>query len=122
MILADTSIWIDHLRNRNEYLVSLLNNEQVMTHPFVIGELACGNLKNRAHVLSRLHDLPMIPVATDTEVLFFIEQQQLMGQGIGYIDAHLLTATVLASPIRLWTRDKSLQAAAVFFEFAYKVH
>ena len=88
-------------------------------HPFVTGELACGNLNNRAELLSRLQNLPAVPAATDTEVLFFTERQQLMGRGIGYIDAHLLTATALASSVRLWARDLRLQIAAASLELAY---
>lgn len=89
MILVDSSIWIDHLRAGEPVLVELLNAGRVLTHPFVIGELACGNLKNRKGVLSLLQDLPAAPVATDEEVLFFIEKRGLMGKGIGYVDAHL---------------------------------
>ena len=120
MILVDTSVWIDHLRHGDDVLTWLLNGNHAMTHPFVIGELACGNLKNRAEVLSSIRDLPMISVAADTEVLFLIEQQQLMGRGIGYIDAHILTSTTLASSVHLWTRDKPLLAAAASLELAYK--
>ena len=96
MILADTSIWVDHLRAGEPGLVSLLNDNQVLTHPMVIGELACGNLPNRDTVLGLLGALPAIHVATHEEVLFFIEQRQVMGRGIGYIDAHLLAAAKLA--------------------------
>ena len=93
MILADTSVWIDHLRLGEPGLVSLLNDMQVVAHPKVIGEVACGNLRNRDEVLDLLGALPAIPAATDEEVLFFIEQRQVMGRGIGYVDAHLLAAT-----------------------------
>lgn len=108
MILVDTSVWIDHLRNGNDRLVALLDEAMVTTHPFVIGELACGNLANRARVLTLLHNLPSVSVATDAEVLFYIEQRQLMGRGIGYIDAHLLAATALTGSTGLWTLDKRL--------------
>ena len=120
MILADTSVWIDHLRSGDNGLTVLLDDNQTMTHPFVIGEMALGNLNNRAEILSRLQNLLMALVATDTEVLFFIEQQQLMGKGIGYIDAHLLTSVALAPPTRLWTRDRLLQAVASSLELDYK--
>ncbi len=120
MILVDTSVWVDHLRRGDDGLVSLLNDAQVITHPFVIGELACGNLNNRTEVLSRLKDLPVIPTATDSEALFFIERRKLMGRGIGYVDAHLLAATALSSSTRLWTRDRSLLAVAVSLELAYE--
>ena len=119
MILADTSVWIDHLRAGDEELVTLLNSTLVLTHPFVIGELACGNLRNRSEVLALLGDLPQVTVATDAEVLFFVEEHRLMGRGIGYIDAHLLAAVSLASPARIWTRDKRLRALAAEFSIAH---
>ena len=111
MILVDTSIWIDHLRQRDERLSKLLNQCQVLAHPFVIGELALGNLQNRAAILGALQDLPQAPVATEGEVLSFIEQNALYGIGIGYIDAHLLAAVLLSPGATLWTRDKRLLAA-----------
>jgi predicted nucleic acid-binding protein len=91
----------------------------VFTHPFVIGELACGQLKSRTEVLGLLAALPQARVAQDQEVLFFIERHGLMGRGIGYIDAHLLAATALTEDARLWTRDKRLDALAREFELAY---
>ena len=112
MILVDTSVWIDHLRTGVEDLANLLNRGLVFSHPFVIGELACGNLHDRANILGLLGDLPQVPVATDPEVLFFIERHELMGRGIGYIDAHLLAATSLDGTARLWTRDRRLQDMA----------
>ncbi len=112
MILVDTSVWIDHLRSGDDELATLLDNARVWTHPFVVGELACGNLHNRSEVLALLGDLPRVAVATDSEVLFYIEQHQLMGRGIGYIDAHLLAATALAGPAKLWSRDKRLATLA----------
>ena len=112
MILADTSVWVDHLREGNSRLSSLLDKADVWTHAFVIGELACGNLSNRGELLMLLGNLPRLGVATDGEVLFYIEQHQLMGRGIGYIDAHLLAAVAIAAPIRLWTRDRRLAAVA----------
>ncbi len=119
MILIDTSVWIDHLRADDKGLASLLDRAQALTHPFVAGELACGNLRNRAEVLRLLQDLPQSPVARDAEVLFFIEQHRLMGRGIGYVDAHLLAATALADPARLWTRDQRLTAVARDLKLAY---
>ncbi len=112
MILVDTSVWIEHLRTGNEALAHLLNNNQALIHPFVIGEIACGNLADRGEVLSRLRDLPILSKATESEALYFIEQNQLMGLGIGYIDVHLLAATALVPPARLWTRDKRLKVVA----------
>ncbi len=112
MVLVDTSIWIDHLRINDPDLVSLLNRSQIVIHPMVIGELACGNLSNRNEVLEHLGGLPQVTVATDDEVLFFIEHHQLMGSGIGYIDAHLLAATMFDRAARLWTRDRQLMTTA----------
>ncbi len=112
MILVDTSVWIDHLRVGDEHLSDLLNTSQVLAHPFVIGELACGNLHNRDDVLRLLDDLPRAPVASHEEVLHFIECNKLMGQGIGFIDAHLLASTALADAALIWTRDRQLQKAA----------
>ncbi|PKO89781.1 MAG: VapC toxin family PIN domain ribonuclease [Betaproteobacteria bacterium HGW-Betaproteobacteria-12] len=111
MILVDTSIWIDHLRQRDERLSKLLDQGQVLAHPFVVGELALGNLQNRAVILDALQDLPQAPVATDGEVLSFIQQNALYGMGIGYVDAHLLAAVRLAPGTALWTRDIRLLAA-----------
>ena len=121
MILADTSIWVDHLRAGEPGLVSLLNDNRVLTHPMVIGELACGNLPNRDAVLGLLGALPAIHVATHEEVLFFIEQRQFMGRGIGYIDAHLLAAAMLARSVQLWTRDRRLMVVAAELDFAYEL-
>ena len=118
MILVDTSIWIDHLRNGNPALVGLLQNEAVCIHDFVIGELACCNLRNRAEVLGLLQSLPRLAAATEDETLFFIEQQNLMGRGIGYIDAHLLAAAVIRGAT-IWTRDKRLMAVAEEKAWAY---
>jgi len=112
MILVDTSVWIDHLRTGDPTLTELLNASRVLMHPFVLGELACGNLRNRNEVLGLLRDLPRMTVATDDEVRFLIERQGLMGRGIGYVDAHLLAAVALANSARLWTRDKRLHEAA----------
>lgn len=113
MILVDTSVWIDHLRKKNSQLNSLLLNAAVLIHPFVIGELACGNLHNRNRILNLLGDLPGSRVADDQEVLFFIEQNELMGCGIGYVDAHLLASVSLSSPARLWTVDRKLNKVAI---------
>jgi predicted nucleic acid-binding protein len=119
VILLDTSVWIDHLRQGDAQVVSVLQSGLVLTHPFVIGELACGQLKSRTEVLGLLAALPQARVAQDQEVLFFIERHGLMGRGIGYIDAHLLAATALTEDARLWTRDKRLDALAREFELAY---
>lgn len=107
MILADTSVWIDHLRNGNKRLSGFLNEGVVLCHPFIIGELACGNLKNRTEILDMLASLPTMPVAEHSEVLDFISRYKFQGKGIGWIDAHLLASTFLAKS-RIWTLDESL--------------
>ncbi len=112
MILVDTSVWIDHLCLHDDTLAALLNNSQVLMHPYVSGELACGNLSNRAELLHLLAALPQITTALDSEVHFFIEQRLLMGKGIGYIDAHLLAAVALDGTAKIWTRDKRLHQVA----------
>ncbi len=116
MILVDTSVWVDHLRMGEPRLADALNAGLVCVHPFVVGELACGHLRNRVEVLSLLGELPRLPVATDTEVLGFIERRKLMGRGVGYIDVHILASTVLSGSARLWTRDKRLAAVAADLE------
>lgn len=112
MILADTSVWIDYLRKTDALLASLLNTVQIVIHPFIIGELACGNLKNREVLLSLLKRLPAVSQATNEEVMYFIEHNRLMGHGVGFIDAHLLTAVALSRQTLLWTRDKRLAVLA----------
>ena len=112
MILVDTSVWIEHLRRSDSRLLVALEAGEVLTHPFVIGELACGNLRNRGEILDLLANLPAAPTAAEAEVLGFIERRKLMGRGIGYVDAHLLAATALARPARLWTRDRRLAVIA----------
>jgi len=107
MVLVDTSVWISHLRNGNKQLETLLNNGDVMCHPFVAGELACGNIKNRIEILSLLRLLPVVVQADDEEVLQFIETNNLMGKGLGYIDMHL-AASALLSGVPIWTLDTGL--------------
>lgn len=119
MILVDTSVWVDHLRDEEPHLVSLLRENQVFWHPMVIGELACGNLRNRDELLQDLKGLPTIPSASHAEVFYFIEERRLMGRGIGFIDAHLLAATALAAPAKLWTKDMRLLRAANSLRLAY---
>ena len=107
MVLVDTSVWVSHLRDGNVGLEKLLNDGKVVCHPFVVGELACGNLKNRDEILVYLQSLPMSVLAEDEEVLEFIENHQLMGRGLGYIDMHLIASAVLTD-VPLWTLDKPL--------------
>jgi predicted nucleic acid-binding protein len=112
MILVDTSIWVEHLRRRERVLVELLETGQVLTHPFVVGELACGVMQARNQVLALMRDLPQAPSASDDEALSLIERRRLMGRGIGYIDIHLLASAILANAAMLWTRDKRLATIA----------
>jgi predicted nucleic acid-binding protein len=112
MLLADTSVWIEHFRHGNIGLEYPLSSGQVVSHPFIIGELACGNLKNRSRILALLDTLPLAPQAEHEEVMHFIEKFNLMGKGLGYIDAHLLASAMLAS-LPLWTLDKRLNNIAV---------
>jgi predicted nucleic acid-binding protein len=110
-LLVDTSVWIEHLRRGSAALVECLEAGNVWTHPFIIGELACGNLRNRDEVLGLLTRLPQAPVAGHTEVLELVEARRLMGRGLGWIDMHLLASSLLAG-VPLWTLDKPLAAAA----------
>ena len=112
MILVDTSIWVDHLRNGDRKLVGLLQHGRVLAHPWVTSELALGHLSQRSEILGLLHNLPQATVATDVEVLTLIDHRRLFGLGIGYVDAHLLAATMLTADAHLWTRDKRLAAVA----------
>lgn len=113
MILVDTSVWIDHLRKPVEGLVSALESDAVLSHPWIIGELACGNLgRARTEMLSLLHELPSAPVASEAEALSFIEHHRLAGSGVGYLDVHLLASVVLAGDAKLWTRDRRLAEVA----------
>ena len=112
MTLVDTSVWIDHLRIGDPALAALLDAGQVLTHPFVIGELALGSLRKRDVVMSLLSHLPSSAVATDSEVLSFIVRNALFGRGIGCVDVHLLAAARLTAGTRLWTNDRRLGAVA----------
>ena len=118
MILVDTSVWIDHLRVGEDRLGALLNSGRVFIHPFVIGELACGNIHNRADVLNLLQNLPHAPVASQEEMLYFIENNKIMGRRIGFIDAHLMAATALVEASRIWTHDKRLERIAADLNLA----
>ena len=120
MILVDTSIWIDHLRKGNREMSSLLGDLQVLTHPFVTGELACGNIKNRKAILQLLGELPEAVIGQHTEVMQLLEWQTLMGRGIGWIDVHLLTSSLL-SGVPLWTCDRKLRSMAAALGVLYYV-
>jgi predicted nucleic acid-binding protein len=121
VILVDTSVWIDHLRRVDQILMDLLDRGLVVVHPFVIGELAVGDLRPRDAVLEGLQKLRRIAVADDEEVLRFIEQRRLFGRGLGYIDVHLLAATCLTPETSLWTHDKRLSAAAEHLSLAARI-
>jgi predicted nucleic acid-binding protein len=111
VILADTSVWVDHLRRGNQALARLLDDGNVCCHEFVIGELACGNLRRRTEVLHLLAQLPRSPTARHDEVIELVERRRLHGAGLGWVDAHLLTSAVVEGHY-LWTLDKPLVAAA----------
>ncbi len=119
MILVDTSVWVDHLRRGDPGLVDLLERSIVIVHPFVVGEIACGNLHNREAILELLQDLPAAAVAEGDEVLRFIESHVLHGKGIGYVDVHLLASVALTEGARIWTRDKKLRLVAQMMGRAY---
>jgi predicted nucleic acid-binding protein len=112
VILVDTSVWIDHFRTGDQALMHELEEGEVLTHPFVIGELACGNIRDRSGILRLLDDLPRAREATHDEVMAMVEGRRLMGTGIGYVDAHLLAAAALTPSTSLWTRDRRLATAA----------
>ena len=118
MILVDTSVWVNHLRESNQILAELLDAGMVLSHPFIIGELALGNLRQRRTVLNALSDLPATKVADGAEVLQFIERRHLFARGIGYVDAHLLAAVQLTAGAELWTNDSRLHRLAVELNLA----
>lgn len=119
MVLGDTSVWIDHLREENAILAELLGSEEILMHPMVIGELACGNLADRSALLKMLTELPAIQTVRYDEVLGFIERHRLMGRGIDYIDVHLLASVAMDNSALLWTRDRRLGDAAAELRIAY---
>ncbi|OGP66458.1 MAG: ribonuclease [Deltaproteobacteria bacterium RBG_16_44_11] len=118
MVLVDTSVWVSHLRDGNDELASLLSDGRVLCHPLIVGELACGNLKDRAVILSFLQLLPMSIEAEHHEVLSFIENNRLMGKGMGYVDVHLITSAVLTG-VPVWTLDKKLAQTADSLHIKY---
>ena len=120
MILVDTSVWVDHLRRGDARLVDLLERSAVIMHPFVVGEIACGSLRDRVSILELLQDLPAAAVAEGDEVLRFIERHVLHGKGIGYVDVHLLASVALTEGAEIWTRDKKLRSIAEMLGCAYR--
>jgi hypothetical protein len=119
LILVDTTVWVDHLRRSDAGLVELLERSAVAMHPFVVGEIACGSLRDRQSILELLQDLPATVVAQSDEVLQFIERHTLHGKGIGYVDVHLLASVALTEGTRLWTRDQRLRRVATALGCAY---
>jgi predicted nucleic acid-binding protein len=117
IVLVDTSVWIDHLRGGKPRLADLLDGALVACHPLVIGELACGNLRNREEILALLSELPMALVADHAEALEFLHHHRLHGRGLGWVDVHLLASARLTEST-LWTLDKSLHEAAVTLNLA----
>ena len=120
MVLVDTSVWINHLRNNNRHLKKLLFNGGVVCHPHIIGELACGNIKNRQEIVSLLQALPQISLVEFEEFLYFIDQNQLHDKNIGFVDIHLLASAKL-DQLPLWTADKRLQSASAELNLKYKI-
>jgi hypothetical protein len=119
MILVDTSVWIDHFRRSNPRLQALVDDRALLIHPVVIGELACGTIRNRKETLLYLQAVPRIPSIADAEeTMFVIESRNLSGKGIGWVDAQLI-ASALISGCRLWSNDRNLHAAAAALRIAY---
>ena len=112
MILADTSIWIDHLRGGDAVMTEQLERGSIAMHPFVLGEIALGSLKSRAELLQLLEAMPRTLVASDAEVMHMLDERALFERGLGWVDVHLLAATLLTPGLRLWTRDQRLHAVA----------
>ena len=120
MVLVDTSVWVSHFRQVHPGLVDLLKDGEVARHPFIIGELACGNIENRTTILSLLEALPMATAVEHQEIMTFIENHALMGKGLGYIDVHLLASCVLTG-LPLWTLDKKLELVADMLKCKYRL-
>jgi predicted nucleic acid-binding protein len=118
MVIVDTSIWVDHFRSGNKHLEKLLLNDEVICHEFIIGELACGNLKSRSEILTLFQALPHAPTIDHQEFLHFIEKHHLMGRGIGLVDIHILASAQLANE-SIWTADSRLKAAAKSLNLQY---
>lgn len=119
MVLVDTSIWINHLRDGDPHLEKLLFDGDVLCHTHIVGELACGNLKNRKEIIELFQSLPVSPAVEFQEFLYFIEQNNLSGRGIGFVDIQLLASAQLGQ-VPLWTADKRLKAAAADLGLNYK--
>lgn len=121
MILADTSVWADHLRISEPILAELLVRGEVVMHPFVLGEIALGYIRKRSHWMLALSELPAVHVADPEEVLQMIDQRDLIAKGVGYVDVHLLATTLTSPGVRLWSRDKRLRDMASEFGIAARL-
>ncbi len=121
MVIVDTSVWVSHLRHGNSTLQKLLQEGRVASHPFVIGELACGNISNRTEIISLMQALPMLDGVEQEELLLFIKHNKMMGKGLGFVDVHLLAAAMLAG-IPLWTQDKKLKQACSQLNIDFSTH
>jgi predicted nucleic acid-binding protein len=119
VILVDTCVWVDHFNARAPELARILERDWVVTHPFVIGELACGNIRSRTEVLAMLRRLPLVTPATDANAMAMIEFRSLMRRGLTYGDVHLLASAAITDDVKLWTRDKRLFAVADSMGLAY---
>jgi len=119
MVLVDTSVWIDHFNRTDEPLQFLLNNYEAAVHPFILGELACGNFKNRKEIVRLLNDMPCSEKISTEEFYLFLEQNRLYGIGLGFVDIHLLASSVLSGCL-IYTRDRSLFRAAESLKIAYQ--
>ena len=119
MVLVDSSVWVQHLRVANQALTALLQNYEVLTHEFIIGELACGNLRNRKEILSLFERFPKTPTVSFHELVYFLGRNALSGSGIGFVDAHLLASAQLSST-PIWTLDKALEASALKLGLRYQ--
>jgi predicted nucleic acid-binding protein len=118
-VLVDTSVWIDHFRQKDEHLINILEDNRVLTHPMIWGELACGHLHNRDQILSLFKNLPQASEATHDEALYCLTSHNLMGKGIGFVDLHLLASILLTKNTLLWTRDKRLHKLALSLNVSY---
>ncbi len=118
MVLIDTSVWIDHFRGANTVLEFLLNEYEIVTHPFVLGELACGNFKNRHEIFELLSNLPSLEPVSEEEYFIFIEKNKLFGLGLGFVDIHLLAASIISN-CKIYAKDKYLHSAACKLDIVY---
>ncbi|GAB2680597.1 type II toxin-antitoxin system VapC family toxin [Aliiglaciecola aliphaticivorans] len=122
MVLVDSSVWIDHLRRKDDVLSQLLINGQVCIHPMIIGELACGHLRNRVSIIKLWQNLPHANHATHQEALHCLEKHSLFGKGVGFIDLHLLASTLLSNNTFLWTNDRRLKKLADDMKLSFSLH